>query len=74
VLIVAFAGDAAKESGHPTRTGALLLSRYAHRGRTLTAGYGPFSLLRSVEAMLGYSALAHAKSAPSFADAALVTK
>jgi hypothetical protein len=71
VLIVTFAGDAAKNPGRPTRTGALVLSRYARRHHTLTATYGPYSLLRSVEDMLHYSALARAKSAPSFAAAAL---
>ncbi len=71
VLIVTFAGDAAKNPGHPTRTGALVLSRYARRHHTLTATYGPYSLLRSVEDMLHYSALARAKSARSFAAAAL---
>jgi hypothetical protein len=71
VLIVAFAGDATSNPGHATRTGALVLSRYARRHHTLTTAYGPYSLLRSVEDMLGYSPLAHAKSAPSFATAAL---
>jgi hypothetical protein len=71
VLIVTFAGDGAKNPGHPTRTGALVLSRYARRHHTLTASYGPYSLLRSVEDMLHYSALARAKSALSFAAAAL---
>ncbi len=74
VLIVIFAGDVAKNPGHPTRTGALVLSRYARRHRRLTTTYGPYSLLRSVEDMLHYSALAHAKSARSFAAAALALK
>ena len=52
MLIVAFAGDAAQNPGHRTRTGALVLSRYARRHHTLTAAYGPYSLLRSVEDML----------------------
>ena len=71
VLVIAFAGDAAKNPGHAVRTGALVISRYARRRRTVATSYGPYSLLRSVEDMLGYAALAHAKSAPSFASQVL---
>ena len=53
-------------------TGALVLSRYAHRGKTITTAYTPYSLLRSVEDILGYTPLAKAKHAASFAQAALV--
>jgi hypothetical protein len=54
------------------RTGALVLSRYAHRGKTISAAYTPYSMLRSLEDMLRYTPLARAASAPSFATAALV--
>jgi phosphatidylinositol-3-phosphatase len=72
VLVIAFAGDGVKRAGPKVRTGALVLSRYAHRGKTVAAAYTPYSLLRSLEDMLRYTPLARAKSAPSFASAALV--
>lgn len=65
VLVIAFAGDT--HSGGPVRTGALVLSPEIHERRTLTQVYSPYSLLRSVEDMLGYTPLAHAASAASFA-------
>jgi hypothetical protein len=71
VLIVAFAGDRVKHAGHATRTGALVLSRYTGKGKAVATVYTPYSLLRSIEDMLGYTALAHATSAPSFAQAVL---
>jgi hypothetical protein len=72
VLVIAFAGDGVKRAGPKVRTGALVLSRYARRGKTVTTAYTPYSLLRSLEDMLRYTPLARAKSAPSFATAALV--
>jgi hypothetical protein len=72
VLVIAFAGDGVKRAGPKVRTGALVLSRYAHRGKTVRAAYTPYSLLRSLEDMLRYTPLARATSAPSFATAALV--
>ena len=71
VLIISFAGAGGKRTAHGVRTGALVLSRYAHKGTKLATAYRPYSLLRSVEDMLGYTPLAHAKSAPSFAQAVL---
>ena len=70
VLIVAFAGTGT--AGHAARTGALVMSPDAHRDTSVSTAYGPYSLLRSVEQMLGYTTLAHAARAPSFATAALV--
>ncbi len=64
VLVIAFAGV---HGGGQQRTGALVLSPYIHGGETLTQAYTPYSLLRSVEDMLGYTPLAHAASATSFA-------
>jgi hypothetical protein len=72
VLVIVFAGDGVKRAGPKLRTGALVLSRYAHRGKTVTTAYTPYSLLRSLEDMLRYTPLARATSAPSFATAALV--
>jgi hypothetical protein len=71
VVIIAFAAAGQPGSGRPVRTGALLLSRYARRGKRIRRAFGPYSLLRSIEAMLGYKPLAHARTAPSFAAAAL---
>lgn len=71
VLIIAFAAAGHRDSTGPVRTGALVLSRYARHGEQLRRAFGPYSLLRSIEAMLGYQPLAHARTAPSFAAAAL---
>jgi phosphatidylinositol-3-phosphatase len=71
VLVIALSGDGAKRSGPPARTGALVLSRYARKGKVISTSYSPYSLLRSVEDVLRYTPLAKAKSAPSFASAVL---
>ncbi len=71
VLVIAFAASGARHSSGPIRTGALVLSRYARARRTISTTYGPYSLLHSVELMLGFTPLAHADKAPSFAGAVL---
>jgi hypothetical protein len=71
VLIVAFAGDG---HTHAARTGALVLSRYATKGKVIHTAYTPYSLLHSVEDILGDTGLAHATSAASFAQAVLHQK
>jgi hypothetical protein len=71
VLIVAFAGERGRHPGHPVRTGALVLSRYTKKGKVISTAYRPYSLLRSVEDILGDTALAHAQAAPSFAQTVL---
>jgi phosphatidylinositol-3-phosphatase len=84
VLIIAFAHAAATsptagagatgstDSAGPVRTGALIISRYAHAGKTVAKAYNPYSILRSVEDLLGLQPLlAHAKAAKSFVAAAL---
>jgi hypothetical protein len=58
-------------AGAPIRTGTLVLSRYAAAERKLTKRYDAFSVLRSVEDLFGYTPLVDAKSADSFAAAAL---
>jgi len=74
-LIIAFTTSprAPDTSGHqrPVRTGALILSRYAKRGHTVSAPYNPYSILRSVEDLFGYTPLAHANTAKSFVSTAL---
>jgi hypothetical protein len=75
-LIIVFAhaapsaGAAAPDTG-PVRTGALVLSRYSHRGRIVTKTYNPYSILRASEDLLGLQPLAHAKSAKPFVSSAL---
>jgi hypothetical protein len=71
VLVIAFAGEGVKRAGPQVRTGALVLSRYTPRRKTIVTAYSPYSLLRSVEDMLRYAPLARARSAPSFAPAVL---
>ena len=71
MLVIAFTAAGTKNAGQPVRTGALVLSRFGRRGKTVTQSYGPYAVLRSIEQLLGYEPLAHAKSAPSFAHAVL---
>jgi hypothetical protein len=76
VLMIVFADgkpatDASAAPAAPVRTGALILSPLAAKGRTLSAVYGPYSVLRTIEDLLGYTPLVHAKSAHSFAKTAL---
>ena len=71
VLIVTFALTGATAPGGPVPTGALVLSRYAKAGKIVSATYNPYSVLRSVEDLLGYKLLAHATSARSFVSAVL---
>jgi phosphatidylinositol-3-phosphatase len=71
VLIVTFALTGAASPGGPVPTGALVLSRLASAGKTVSATYNPYSLLRSIEDLLGYEPLAQAKSARSFVSAVL---
>jgi phosphatidylinositol-3-phosphatase len=54
-------------SSAPLRTGALVLSRYTTPGSVDAHRYDPYSVLRSLEDIFGVSALAHAKTAGSFA-------
>ena len=76
VLMIVFADgkpatDASVAHQAPVRTGALILSPLAAKGRTLSGAYGPYSVLRTIEDLLGYTPLVHAKSVHSFAKTAL---
>ncbi len=78
VLMIVFAhaapvadADATPGPQSPVRTGALILSPLAKKGRTLSGSYGPYSVLRTIEDLFGYTPLVHAKSARSFASTAL---
>jgi len=71
VLMIMFAKAPMAAGSGPIRTGALILSPKAKAGSTVTAAYTPYSVLRSVEDLLGYTPLVHAKAAKSFAAVAL---
>jgi hypothetical protein len=76
VLMIVFAdSETAAAAGAarqgPVKTGALILSPLAAKGRTLSGAYGPYSVLRTTEDLLGYTPLVHAKTAKSFADLAV---
>jgi hypothetical protein len=72
VLIISFAltpapgSSAAAAPGAPT--GALVLSRHAARGKTVSAAYDAYSVLRTTEDLLGLKPLAKAATAHSFAN------
>ena len=71
VLIITFAyAPAARQTvqpgGAPIRTGSLVLSSFARHGKRVSRTYDAYSLLRSVEDLLGYPPLAGARSAGSF--------
>lgn len=64
VLIIAFSRA---RTGRAGATGALVLSRHTAARRRVARRYSPYSLLRTVEDLLGLAPLAHAKHAASFA-------
>ena len=66
MLIIAVA-DGPRGTGHPTRTGALVLSRWTRHGARFAPATGPYGLLRLTEDSLGYTPLAHAASVPQIA-------
>ncbi len=76
LLIVTF-GEAHPPKGttDPKRVGTLLLSPYAAAGSADGVGYGPYSMLRSIEDIFSAAHLAYANSAdlPSFASGLLGT-
>jgi hypothetical protein len=67
VLVIALASSN-KPTGHPTQTGALVLSRWTPRGHKLAAASGPYALLRFTEDALRLDPLAHASTAPALAS------
>ena len=76
VLMIVFAdgkptADAGAARDSPARTGALILSPLAQTGRTVSGAYDPYSLLRTIEDLFGYTPLVHANSARSFASTVL---
>lgn len=71
VLMIVFAKAPTATGSGPVRTGALILSPKAKAGSTVRTNYGPYSVLRSAEDLLGYTPLVHAATAKSFANVAL---
>jgi hypothetical protein len=69
--MIVFAKAPAANGSGPVRTGALVLSPKVKRDSTVSTRYGPYSVLRSVEDLLGYTPLVHAKTAKSFAGLAV---
>jgi hypothetical protein len=58
-------------AGARARAGALVISPYTSAGAKVSGSYDPYSLLRSVEDLFGFSPVAHAAQAKSFLAAAL---
>jgi phosphatidylinositol-3-phosphatase len=71
VLMIVFARAPSVNGSRPVRTGALILSPTVKKGSTVSTPYNPYSVLRSVEDLLGYTPLVHAKTAKSFANLAV---
>jgi hypothetical protein len=72
LLVITFGpGGSPTPDGGPVPTGTLLLSRYAVRGKTISATYNPYSVLASIEALFGFDRLGHAKGAKTFLATAL---
>jgi hypothetical protein len=73
VLVIAItrSGDA---TGHPVRTGALVISHWTKRHATLADSSGPYALLRFTEDALRLEPLAHATDAPALAATLLGAK
>jgi hypothetical protein len=71
VIMIVFALSGGLAGGGPTPTGALLISRFAKRGKRLSTVYNPYSVLRGTEELFGYQLLGHAKTAKSYIAAAL---
>lgn len=71
MLIVAFALSppaAGQPAPSAMASGALVLSPYTAHNKTIGTAYNAYSLLHSVESLLGYKALGHAAAAKSFAS------
>ena len=67
----AFTPVATSASAKPIRTGLLILSPFARRGRMMAGAYDPYSVLRSIEDLFGFAPLGHAGRARSFVSQAL---
>ena len=72
-LLIVFTGPggAGTPGSKAITTGALVLSHYAKAGKKIAASYDPYSVLASIDKLLGFTPLAHAKSAKTFIATAL---
>ena len=72
-LLIVFTapGGAGAAGGKAVRTGALVLSPYASSRKTVAASYDPYSVLATIEKLLSFTPLAHAKGAKTFIATAL---
>ncbi len=72
-LLIVFTapGGPGAAGGKAIRTGALVLSPFASSGKTVAASYDPYSVLATIEKLLGFAPLVHAKGAKTFITTAL---
>jgi phosphatidylinositol-3-phosphatase len=72
-LLIVFTapGGAGAAGGKAIRTGALVLSPFASSGKTVAASYDPYSVLATIEKLLDFAPLVHAKGAKTFITTAL---
>ena len=71
-IMIVFALSGGTPGGSSAPTGALILSRWAARGKTISTVFNPYSVLASSEDLLGYTPLlANAASAKTFLAEAL---
>jgi phosphatidylinositol-3-phosphatase len=71
VIVIVFAQAGPTLGPGQQQTGALVLSRYAAKHKTIQDILDPYSILRGIEDLLGYKPLDHAKGATSFVPDAL---
>jgi len=73
VLLIVFTapGGPGTAGSKAITTGALVLSQYATAGKKLATTYDPYSVLASIDKLLGFTSLAHAKDAKTFIATAL---
>jgi len=71
LIVFTAPGGAGVPGGKAIRTGALVLSPYASSGKTVAASYDPYSVLASIDKLLGFTPLAHSQGAKTFVAAAL---
>jgi phosphatidylinositol-3-phosphatase len=72
-LLIVFTGPggAGTAGSKAITTGALVLSQYAKAGKKIATTYDPYSVLASIDKLLGFTPLAHAKGAKTFIATAL---
>lgn len=71
VILIVFSLSGSRTGGGSAPVGALVLSRWAKAGQTVSAAYNPYSILLASEDLLGLTPLVHASGAKSFLPEAL---